>query len=343
MRQNKTTTGKLTWMTFFGVFALSLVLVMYFSGQDTAQAAPVAAPAVEPQEQGVSGYRGSVVCAGCHNDVHTTWSGAPHAQAYSSPIFQGDWIKQGSETSCLACHTTGFDAATGTYAEAAVGCESCHGVLVAGHPEEPMPVKPDANLCATCHKTTTDEWRASAHGQIGLDCQTCHDPHSQAPLGNSINELCSSCHKDTSTSFTHGTHAEAGLQCSDCHMARTPADSMTGGLFATGHMFTVGSVACINCHSDTVHSRDTIARLTGGEEGQTLATLEELRKTAQENEETIRALETQNAVRLYTGLIQGAIVGVITGGVAAWVVSKRIRYVDVEEEKVEPEGEKHDS
>lgn len=268
------------------------------------------------------------------------WMGTRHANAYSSPVFQEDWLRQGSAASCLACHTTGFDATTGTFSEEGVTCESCHGPLITTHPRDPMPVTPDATLCATCHKTTTDEWRASKHGQIGIDCQTCHNPHDQAPRAESVNALCANCHKDTGASFTHGTHANAGLQCSDCHMSAAQSISMAGGLFATGHTFTVGSEACINCHRDNVHTRDTIARLSGGETGAAAATLEELRKQVQDSERQIQALETQSTVRLYTGLIQGAIVGVITGGAAAWVVSKRIRYIEVEEESEGEEGEK---
>lgn len=339
MRQHGKSAHHLIWITFFLVFSLSLGLVLALGVSGKAQAAP----APEAAAQGISDYKGSTVCSGCHKDVHDNWVGTRHAQAYSSPVFQADWTKQGSAASCLACHTTGFDAATGTFSEEGVTCESCHGPLVAGHPQNPMSVTPDSSLCATCHKTTTDEWRASKHGQLGIDCETCHDPHTQTPRAASINELCANCHKDTGSSFTHGTHANAGLQCSDCHMSATQAISMAGGLFATGHTFTVGSEACINCHRDNVHTRDTITRLSGGEAGATAATLEELRKQAQENEQKIQSLETQGTVRLYTGLIQGAIVGVITGGAAAWVVSKRIRYEydgeDEEDEKKESEGE----
>lgn len=336
MRQYGKSAHPLTWITFFMVFSLSLGVTLALSTPDNAQAAP--APEVAPQ--GISDYKGSSSCAGCHKDVYDNWTGTRHAHAYSSPVFQEDWVLQGSAASCLACHTTGFDATTGTYAEQGVTCEACHGPLVVGHPENPMPIQPDATQCATCHKTTTDEWRASKHGQLGMDCQTCHDPHTQTPRAASVNELCANCHKNTESSFTHGTHANAGLQCSDCHMSAAQTTSMTGGLFATGHTFNVGSEACINCHRDTVHTRDTITRLSGGEAGATAATLEELRKLVQENEQKIQSLETQGTVRLYTGLIQGAIVGVITGGAAAWVVSKRIRYVDIEEEEEEEEEKK---
>ena len=325
---NRYKTGKhLALATFLLVFGLSLALGLTISMASPVEAAPDPAPLAQGP-----GYGGSDSCSGCHKELHETWSQTLHAHAYSSPIFQEDWVSQGSNNSCLECHTTGFDANTGKYSEEGVSCESCHGPLQPGHPETQMSVKPDAALCSTCHKTTTNEWKASKHGQIGIDCQSCHDPHSQKPKAETITALCSNCHKDAGSSYTHGTHANAGLQCSDCHMARNPDAHATGGLIATGHTFSVGSEACINCHKDTVHTRDTIVKLSGQGAEQTAATMDELKKQVQDNQQTIENLESQSTVRLYTGLIQGAIVGLITGGAAAWVVSKRMRIVEVDED-----------
>jgi predicted CXXCH cytochrome family protein len=326
MKKSLLQLGQPVWVTFSLVFVISLVI-----GVTLSLAQPVsAAPGLAPQPQDGETYAGSDACAGCHKDTHSTWAGTLHSQAFSSPIFQEDWVKQGSAPACLECHTTGFDPNSGKYSEEGVTCEACHGPLQQGHPEKPMPVTPDYTLCAGCHKTTTDEWRASKHGQIKLNCESCHNPHSQAPRAETINELCTNCHKDTGSSFTHGTHASSALSCSDCHMSATSHTDATGGLFATGHTFVVGSEACINCHKDTVHTRDTIVRLSGEQTGEPL-TSDELEKMVSEQEQTIESLEAQNTVRLYTGLIQGAIVGLIVGGVAAWVVSKRIRFVEVEE------------
>jgi predicted CXXCH cytochrome family protein len=327
------------WMMFAVVFALSLALGVAISMAQPAAAAPGAIP---PAQEGTAtatpestpevsaSYVGSDTCAACHKDIHETWAGTLHSQAFSSPVFQEDWVKQGSADSCLECHTTGFDAATGQYSEEGVTCESCHGPMQSDHPQNPMPVTPDYTLCARCHKTTTDEWRASRHGAVNINCESCHNPHSQAPRADTVNELCGNCHKDKGSSFTHGTHANAGLQCSDCHMATAAHTDSTGGLFATGHTFTVGSEACINCHKDTVHTRDTILQLSGQDAG-TAPTSEELEKQVQEQEQQIQSLEAQSSVRLYTGLMQGAIVGLAMGGVAAWIVSRRIRFVEVEE------------
>jgi hypothetical protein len=113
-------------------------------------------------------------------------------------------------------------------------------------------------------------------------------------------------------------------------MATAGHTESTGGLFATGHTFSVGSDACINCHKDTVHTRDAILKASGETTGNA-PTKEELEVQVQEQEQKIQNLEAQSSVRLYTGLMQGAIVGLIMGGVAAWVVSRRIQIVEVEE------------
>ncbi len=325
MKKNKLNARRPVWMMFTLVFVLSLAL-----GVAISMTQPVSAQGELPPAQ-TGGYIGSETCAACHDDIHNTWTGTLHSQAFSSPVFQEDWINQGSATSCLECHTTGFDPATGKYAEEGVACESCHGPMQKDHPKEPMPVTPDYTLCARCHKTTTDEWRASRHGEMNINCESCHNPHSQAPRAETVNELCGNCHKDTGSSFTHGTHSNSGLQCSDCHMSAAANTFATGGLFATGHTFTVGSEACINCHKDTVHTRDAILQLSGEDAGEA-PSAEELEKLVQEQEQKISNLEAQSSVRLYTGLMQGAIVGLTMGGVAAWIVSRRIRIVEVEED-----------
>ena len=57
--------------------------------------------------------------AGLHNNCHETqykeWSETGHANAYSDPEFQEEWIQQGSPLSCLTCHTTGLDKETGEF------------------------------------------------------------------------------------------------------------------------------------------------------------------------------------------------------------------------------------
>jgi hypothetical protein len=47
------------------------------------------------------------------------------------------------------------------------------------HPQVKMPVTPDATMCDT-HKTTTNEWHASGT-RGGIQCEACHNPHTQKP------------------------------------------------------------------------------------------------------------------------------------------------------------------
>jgi len=313
-------------------------LIFLGAGAALGSTQPAAASVfIAPASQGGDVYAGPDTCGVCHEELHELWQETRHAHAFSSPIFQQNWHEIGDEFDCLRCHTTGYDPAIHTYEYEGVTCEACHGPMQEGHPVEPMPIQADAELCATCHDTTTEEWRASVHGQQGIQCEACHNPHSQQPKAESVSALCGNCHKERGESYTHGTHADAGLECSNCHMFTDPRfGPPIEGLVATGHTFAVGSQACVGCHQESVHTRDTILQLSG--EVIELADLdaEELQQQVQENVETINELEARSDTRLYVGLAQGGIIGLATGAVAAWVVSRGLRVVEVESDEVDP-------
>jgi len=326
---------KWIWLVFLCIFSLSLILGMVVVLVKPAIASPRPVPPAQEET-----YAGSQACVNCHQDIHTDWMTTRHAQAFSSPIFQKDWSLEGSKTSCLQCHTTGFNLESGSYTEEGVACEACHGPFQPTHPQEPMPIEPKAELCSTCHKNTTDEWRVSPHSQAGLQCQACHNPHSQTPMADSVTELCSNCHKERGTSFTHSTHANSGLECSNCHMYTSPrTEDPIGGLVATGHVFTVGSEACIGCHQDTVHTRDKLLKLSSEDSVENEPDVKELQQTILEQEEALNDINTISQARLYTGLVQGAIIGLVTGSASAWIVSKRIRIIEVEDDEEDDEEE----
>jgi len=337
MPVSKIRSRQLSFIVFSILFCLCIFAGVSLSNTPFANAA---APA-DPDKQEVA-YAGSESCATCHENLYTEWQDTRHAHAFSSPIFQRDWHELGDQTNCLECHTTGHIPNTGEFAEEGVTCESCHGPFQPTHPAEPMSVTPDAELCSTCHKSTTDEWMASVHGQENINCQSCHNPHSQSPMADSVTELCANCHKERGDSFTHGTHANAGLECSNCHMYTAPR---TGdpimGLVPTGHTFSVGSDACVGCHQETVHTRDELIKISGEEFVQPEITIDDLEQAVTAQEQQITSLEAKSEVRLYSGLIQGAIVGLVVGGTAAWVVSKRIEVVEVEDDE-QDEGDKDD-
>ncbi|MBP1702075.1 MAG: hypothetical protein H6Q38_1182 [Chloroflexi bacterium] len=321
-------------LAFSIFFSISLLSGIIFGLTPPAVSAQT--PTSTPTSEVTGNFAGPDTCKTCHPEIYDTWQSTRHAQAFSSPIFQRDWANEGTKFTCLECHTTGYNAKTSSYAHEGVTCESCHGPYQSGHPQSLMPLTPNADLCSTCHKTTTDEWHASKHASASIQCQACHNPHSQTPRAASVTELCTNCHKNMSDSFTHGTHAKAGLECSNCHMYTAPrTEDPIMGLVPTGHTFAVGSDTCIACHKDTVHTRDTIVKLSGQAEATPVINVETLQKQVSEQEQTISQLEARSSVRLYTGLAQGAIVGLVTGGVAAWVVSRRIRVVEEDEDEQE--------
>jgi|GEM_PF-625621 len=346
-RQSSFARGSVAFVIAFGI-CVCLGIVLSFARPATAASSTSTMHSQEfllqaaAQVTSTGDYRGPELCSGCHKDIHTEWSTTLHSKAFSSPIFQEAWTKDPNKNACLQCHTTGYNAADGTYKFEGVTCESCHGAYQPTHPQVKMPITPDATLCATCHKTTTNEWHASKHSEAGIQCQACHDPHSQKPKAENVNALCANCHKDPGATFTHGTHATAGLQCSNCHMYTNQENSSPiGGLQATGHTFAVGSDTCIGCHKDTVHTRDKILELTGKVTELKDLDKETLQQKAQQQQQEISSLKADSETRLYVGLAQGAIVGLAVGAVAAWIVSRRIKVVEVDDEASESsEGKK---
>lgn len=69
-------------------------------------------------------YVGSRKCLGCHESLHRE-----HSRRWAATKFRSlERIAGATDPRpCLPCHTTGWDASTGAYAEPGVTCEGCHG------------------------------------------------------------------------------------------------------------------------------------------------------------------------------------------------------------------------
>jgi hypothetical protein len=160
---------------------------------------------------------------------------------------------------CFGCHTVGGQPQApdsmvsqdnrpgilGTWAEAGVRCEACHGP---GSNHIPQPsaralfVDSSAATCGRCHTAGGDpdiilaadgyvvmntqyaELRASG-GMANFACTTCHDPHASATYdpARGIRNACTVCHTDKGLAghagavFTRGDYSEP-LTCVSCHM-----------------------------------------------------------------------------------------------------------------------------
>lgn len=150
---------------------------------------------------------------------------------------------------CGECHTTGFGAGghqddqpgmAGTWAEAGVRCEACHGPgsLHAKNPRGVrMAIERDSSACKQCHLmgSATPEIQdgfISHQNQYGdlpqgkhmlLDCVICHDPHSgvvqkaQERLP-ATNTTCETCHYQQAQVQNNERHVALNVPCVACHM-----------------------------------------------------------------------------------------------------------------------------
>ena len=211
-------------------------------------------------------------CAVCHTEFATTWQSGAHGQAASDPVFVEQWTNQGKPGACLVCHTTGFDPATATYEAEGVTCAACHGPAPADHPKSPMPVNRSTDLCGQCHSDTRfgwQDWKVSTHYQRGMDCTTCHDPHSAAlkkvsvtlsgdTPTDEVSQLCINCHQESSMDFPYTSHHQQGVACVDCHVNHLENDDRTAHT-VPDHSFNASLKSCNTCHSDQMHGpSDTI-------------------------------------------------------------------------------------
>ena len=206
-------------------------------------------------------------CAVCHTEFTATWQSGAHGTAGSDPIFVNEWTQQGKPGACLVCHTTGYDPATATYKAEGVTCEACHGPAPTDHPKSPMPVNRTTDLCGQCHSDTRfgwQDWKVSTHYQRGMDCATCHDPHSaslkKVPVlgtenaaADDVSQLCINCHQENSMDFPYTSHHQKGVSCVDCHVNHLEDAERTAHT-VPDHSFNANLESCNTCHSLQMHS-----------------------------------------------------------------------------------------
>ena len=96
-------------------------------------------------------YGGERGCQTCHPREHEHWAATAHARAYDTLVKKD----KTSDSSCLACHTTGHGFPPKTNARFEnVQCEACHGPAK-GHPDSQKDLRNVAeDICRQCHNPT---------------------------------------------------------------------------------------------------------------------------------------------------------------------------------------------
>lgn len=154
------------------------------------------------QEEGVT-------CEACHGP------GTDHAGKMGNKAFivnpkNLDKAKEGMV--CGQCHSVGKDTAGKT----AFACGFRPGDDLTKFFVDGKPTMPGNNQ-------QYSEFVTSKHSQVGLNCVTCHDPHTAASgksqLKKPVNDLCLGCHAGTIKDMkTHAPQAAADATCASCHM-----------------------------------------------------------------------------------------------------------------------------
>lgn len=81
---------------------------------------------------------------------------------------------------------------------------------------------PAGKDCSSCHKKTVEEWKASPHGQNGVECTVCHGEVTGTVAAVPSLSACESCHADKVTQVkTDPFMTEKNKTCASCHQPHT--------------------------------------------------------------------------------------------------------------------------
>jgi hypothetical protein len=240
---------------------------------------------------------------------------------------------------CFRCHTTGpsptghemdLPGIQGTWVQAGVQCEACHGPgsrHVAAPPRD-IYVNPTAAVCGQCHSRQPGspllaqggfilneqqypELLVSPHAQ--MQCVACHNPHASPnydPEHALVND-CQNCHADHNMALhagkvlVQGNYTET-LSCHSCHMpfaTRSATSSLIGGGRVGDvrtHIFRINPAAMdyttlFSAGGDQVRT---------GQDGQTAVTLDFVCLRCHNGASNAFALTLQQASNIATGIHQ---------------------------------------
>lgn len=187
---------------------------------------------------------------------------------------QGAYVayKGGSswEASCAGCHTVNFDKSTTKFAEAGIGCESCHGpgkehILSKGNPSK-ITIDYSSETCGSCHNggNMPDGTRwplgfkpgmtIAETGFVVKPVDPAKGPPDPALHLRQYAALVASGHLNAVTSLEGSGHA--GANCWKCHSAEALVNSTKGLPTDATHLKDgVSCVACHDPHSNQLHAQ----------------------------------------------------------------------------------------
>jgi DmsE family decaheme c-type cytochrome len=208
-------------------------------------------------------YKAPDSCAGCHDELVTSFARNRHAnvkqscdachanaKAHSESADPAD-VKNpaklsglAADKSCLSCHqnqSTQLGRIRGGHARSAVNCTTCHSVHTAKK-------KPDD--CGQCHSGTVAEFQRPYRHNIqngAVKCTDCHNPHGRTLSSHlsatSANEPgCFKCHGNMRGPFVFEHAAVRQEGCQGCH---EPHGSANPRMLNRAQVH----LQCLECHT----------------------------------------------------------------------------------------------
>lgn len=204
-------------------------------GQEPAKKDQASAPASAPAKKE---YVGSDTCAGCHDEIHTSFRKNAHI------ILETNKRRGWAGKACESCHGPG----------------SVHSETAAAEdilsPKNMTPAAID-QMCLSCHKNQqTQVGRIqSGHARNSVACTSCHNVHKTGEEASArrfrtaagVNQNCRQCHMDVWASFQKPHRhplPEGAMSCTGCHNPHASFLNRNMRL-ASGQQ-----PGCFQCHSN---------------------------------------------------------------------------------------------
>lgn len=148
-----------------------------------------------------------------------------------------------TSSNCALCHENVIGVwSNSTHAGVEVDCLNCHYKSEGGPPHPTTDY--NTTTCNSCH--VNYQFAGSKMAESGVDCWSCHSPHSLSPYSLQLSVECGRCHTQLQQANVLDPY------CRSCHMLG--GSSREGGNFSSWksfrHDFSASlNETCLRCHS----------------------------------------------------------------------------------------------
>lgn len=271
---------------FVGLFILAGVAAHAQSddgSEDCAMCHEEVAAAFQETIHGIA-KRGAPSCIACHGD------GAAHMDEGGDPELISKPTGAVGVKLCLGCHgqTQSMFSVRSAHTDTSIDCSGCHSIHGSDHGQRALLKQDTTPLCATCHPNQSNSFRRPYGHRLdlgGLDCASCHDPHSGAgehslrvdragegpcvnchaekrgpfafPHVSGVTGDCMSCHQPHGSSNPMAlTRSRVSQLCLECHSRIVPPDTLGSQTPSSHDMLNPRYRNCTTCHV-AIHGSNT--------------------------------------------------------------------------------------